>query len=84
MWQMIPETNDRSQSAGSCAPILVLRVLWLSAFCGAAGVRLSGDVSVSCAAVQDAPAVVLGVGVAESLPLDGLDDPVGALGGAIG
>ena len=32
------------------------------------GVRLSGDPSGSCAAVQDAEAVVVGVGVADLYP----------------
>ena len=59
-------------------------VFGLYAFDGAAGVRLSGGFRVSCAAVQDAPAVVLGVGVAESLAFDGFDDPVCAFGGPVG
>ena len=45
---------------------------------------MSGGFSVSCAAVEDAQPVVLGVGVAESLAFDGFDDPVCAFGGAVG
>ena len=51
---------------------------------GAGGVRLSGGVSVSCAAVEDAEAAVVGVGVAESLAFDGFDDVVDAFGGSVG
>ena len=51
---------------------------------GQVGVRFSGGFSVPCAAVQDAPAVVLGVGVAEALAFGGFDDPVGAFGGPVG
>ena len=62
----------------------IWRITGSPRFVGQAEVRLSGDFSVSCAAVQDAPAVVLGVGVAESLAFDGFDDPVRALGGSVG
>ena len=51
---------------------------------GAGGVRLSGGLSVSGAAVEDADAVVVGVGVAEALAFDGFDDPVDAFGGPVG
>ena len=38
----------------------------------------------SGAAVEDADAVVVGVGVAEALAFDGFDDPVDAFGGPVG
>ena len=53
-------------------------------FVGQWGVRLSGGVSVSGAAVEHADAVVVGVGVAEALAFDGFDDPVDAFGGPVG
>ena len=42
---------------------------------------MSGGLSVSCAAVEDAEAVVVGVCVGESLAFDGFDDAVDAFGG---
>ena len=56
----------------------------LYAFRGAGGsFRLAGTI-VSCAAVQDAQPVVVGVGVAESLAFDLFDDEVAALCRAVG
>ena len=65
-----------------------LRAKWLIirlyAFRGAGGsFRLTGH-SVSCAAVEDAQPVVVGVGVGESLAFDLFDDEVSALGRAVG
>ena len=56
----------------------------LYAFRGAGGLfRLAGTI-VSCAAVQDAQPVVVGVGVAESLAFDLFDDEVDLALAAVG
>ena len=81
----MPETrqrHDREFRAGAVR--IALGFVEASRLCGAAGVRLSSGFSVSCAAVEDAQPVVVGVGVAESLPFDGFDDPVRAFGGTVG